>query len=130
LPAACREAAEGASLGFPQLVYVADITYIRLELELVYLAVILDVFSRRVIGWAVDRTLEDDLTIAALQMHSTIAHRRQIWCIIPPRRPVRFGRLHRSAEKPADYDQHEPEGNPYDNAYASHCTSIAPCARS
>jgi putative transposase len=44
----------------------ADITYIRLELEFVYLALILDVFSRRVIGWALDRTLEDELTIAAL----------------------------------------------------------------
>src|SRR5229473_1950825 len=46
---------------------VADITYIRLKLEFVYLAVILDVFSRRAIGWALDRTLEDELTIAALQ---------------------------------------------------------------
>lgn len=53
--------------GINQL-WVADITYIRLELEFVYLAVILDVFSRRVIGWALDRTLEDELTIAALQM--------------------------------------------------------------
>ena len=46
----------------------ADITYIRLETEFVYLAVVLDAFSRRVIGWALDRTLEDDLAIAALQM--------------------------------------------------------------
>ena len=38
--------------------WVADITYIRLELEFVYLAVILDAFSRRVVGWALDRTLE------------------------------------------------------------------------
>jgi transposase InsO family protein len=48
--------------------WVADITYIRLETEFVYLAVVLDAFSRRVIGWALERTLEDDLTIAALQM--------------------------------------------------------------
>jgi putative transposase len=48
--------------------WVADITYIRLEVEFVYLAVVLDAFSRRVIGWALDRTLEDDLVIAALQM--------------------------------------------------------------
>jgi putative transposase len=53
--------------GINQL-WVADITYIRLELEFVYLAVILDVFSRRVIGWALDRTLEDSLTITALRM--------------------------------------------------------------
>jgi len=48
--------------------WVADITYIRLALEFVYLAVILDAYSRRVIGWALDRTLEDELTIAALRM--------------------------------------------------------------
>jgi putative transposase len=46
----------------------ADITYIRLQHEFVYLAVILDAYSRRVIGWALDRTLEDELTLAALQM--------------------------------------------------------------
>jgi len=45
----------------------ADITYIRLEAEFVYLAVILDAFSRRVIGWALDRTLEDSLTREALR---------------------------------------------------------------
>jgi putative transposase len=48
--------------------WVADITYIRLEIEFVYLAVVLDAFSRRVIGWALDRSLEDDLAIAALRM--------------------------------------------------------------
>ena len=48
--------------------WVADITYIRLEAEFVYLAVVLDAYSRRVIGWAPDRTLEDDLAIAALCM--------------------------------------------------------------
>jgi putative transposase len=53
--------------GINQL-WVADITYIRLETEFVYLAVILDAFSRRVIGWALDRTLEDDLPLAALRM--------------------------------------------------------------
>jgi putative transposase len=46
----------------------ADITYIRLRDEFVFLAVILDAFSRRVIGWALDRTLEDELPLAALRM--------------------------------------------------------------
>jgi putative transposase len=46
--------------------WVADITYIRLETEFVYLAVILDAFSRRVVGWALDRTLEAVLVITAL----------------------------------------------------------------
>ena len=53
--------------GIDQL-WIADITYIRLELEFIYLAVVLDAFSRRVIGWALDRHLEDDLPIAALEM--------------------------------------------------------------
>src|SRR5581483_2134185 len=53
--------------GIDQL-WVADITYIRLETEFVYLAVVLDAYSRRVIGWALDRTLEDELTLAALGM--------------------------------------------------------------
>jgi transposase InsO family protein len=48
--------------------WVADITYIRLESEFVYLAVVIDAFSRRVIGWALERTLEDDLTLGALRM--------------------------------------------------------------
>lgn len=48
--------------------WIADITYIRLQDEFVFLAVILDAFSRRVIGWALDRTIEDSLTLAALRM--------------------------------------------------------------
>ena len=53
--------------GMDQL-WIADITYIRLREEFVFLAVILDAYSRRVIGWALDRTLEDSLTLAALRM--------------------------------------------------------------
>ncbi len=53
--------------GLNQL-WVADITYIRLQEEFIYLAVILDAHSRRVIGWHLDDTLEDSLTITALQM--------------------------------------------------------------
>ena len=53
--------------GVDQL-WVADITYIRLESEFVYLAVVLDAFSRRVIGWSLDRTLEAGLAVAALKM--------------------------------------------------------------
>ncbi len=52
--------------GMNQL-WVADITYIRLKAEFVYLAVILDGFSRKVVGWALDRTLASRLAIAALE---------------------------------------------------------------
>jgi putative transposase len=61
----------------------ADITYIRLQDEFVYLAVILDAYSRRIIGWALDRTLEDELTLTALRMAIT-------------RRVVRPGLVHHS----------------------------------
>ena len=59
--------------GINQL-WVADITYIRLEAEFVYLAVVIDAFSRRVIGWALDRSVEDDLTLAALRMALELRH--------------------------------------------------------
>jgi transposase InsO family protein len=52
--------------GINQL-WVADITYIRLKAEFVYLAVILDGFSRKVVGWAVERTLASRLARAALE---------------------------------------------------------------
>jgi len=48
--------------------WVADITYIRLAEEFVYLAVVLDAYSRLVIGWALERTLEAKLALGALQM--------------------------------------------------------------
>src|SRR5260370_9548088 len=52
--------------GLHQL-WVADITYIRLQAEFVYLAVILDGFSRKVVSWELDRTLAGRLTMAALE---------------------------------------------------------------
>ena len=48
--------------------WVADITYIRLAEEFVYLAVVLDAYSRLVIGWSLERTLEAKLAVGALQM--------------------------------------------------------------
>lgn len=52
--------------GINQL-WMADITYIRLKTEFVYLAVILDGYSRRVVGWALERTLASRLAVAALE---------------------------------------------------------------
>jgi len=48
--------------------WVADITYIRMREEFVYLAVVLDAFSRRVIGWAMAEHLRAELALAALDM--------------------------------------------------------------
>jgi len=64
----CRNLAGEMSLSGIDQLWVADITYIRLEAEFVYLAVIIDAYSRRVIGWALEHTLEDDLSLAALRM--------------------------------------------------------------
>jgi putative transposase len=47
--------------------WVADITYIRLVSEFIYLAVLLDAYSRRVVGWALSRWIDGDLAVAALE---------------------------------------------------------------
>ena len=51
----------------PEQVWVGDITYIRLREEFVYLAVLMDVFTRSIRGWHLDRTMEKSLTITALE---------------------------------------------------------------
>jgi len=61
-------------LSAPDQLWVADITYIRLAEEFVYLAVVVDRFSRRAVGWALDRSLQTSLTVAALEM--ALAERR------------------------------------------------------
>jgi transposase InsO family protein len=59
--------------GINQL-WVADITYIRLRTEFVYLAVLLDGFSRKVVGWALDKTLATRLPLGALHQAITARH--------------------------------------------------------
>jgi putative transposase len=51
----------------PDQVWVADITYIRLHREFVYLAVIMDVFTRHIRGWQLSRSIDQGLTLAALE---------------------------------------------------------------
>lgn len=50
----------------PDQVWVADITYVRVRVEFVYLAAVMDVFTRCVRGWELSRSLDQDLTLAAL----------------------------------------------------------------
>lgn len=59
--------AESLELSAINQLWVADITYIRLQREFVYLAVVLDAFSRKAIGWELGRTLETKLPLAALE---------------------------------------------------------------
>lgn len=66
--------AEAMELTAVNQLWIADLTYIRLRREFVFLAVVLDAFSRKVIGWELGRTLETRLPIAALE--AAIASRR------------------------------------------------------
>lgn len=58
---------EGLEAKYPDQVWVADITYIRLRKEFVYLSVIMDVFTRCIRGWHLGRSLEHELTLTALK---------------------------------------------------------------
>ena len=55
------------SVNRPEQVWVADITYIRLQRDFVYLAVIMDLFTRQIRGWYLGRSLEQELTLTALR---------------------------------------------------------------
>jgi transposase InsO family protein len=99
--------------------WVSDITYLRLGSEFVYLAVVLDVYSRRVVGWELGRSLQATLAISALER------------AYQARRPAP-GWIHHSdqgvqyacpgyAEKLDEYGaipSMSRRANPYDNAYA------------
>lgn len=58
---------EGLEVTHPDQVWVADITYIRLRKEFVYLSVIMDVFTRCIRGWHLGRSLEQALTLTSLE---------------------------------------------------------------
>jgi putative transposase len=97
--------------------WVADITYIRLRAEFVYLAVILDGFSRKVVGWKLDRTLASRLATEALE--EAIASRRPLPGLVHHSdRGVQYA----SAEYVAILNQYgmvpsmSRPANPYDNA--------------
>jgi putative transposase len=97
--------------------WVADITYIRLRTEFVYLAVVLDAFSRRVIGWALGRTLEAELAVSALRM-ALLERKPQPGLVHHPDRGVQYA----SGNYTELLKQHQAQismsrkGNPYDNA--------------
>jgi len=59
---------KGAIFNAPDQAWVADITYIRLPTGFIYLAAILDAYSRRCVGWALSRWIDTDLTLTALSM--------------------------------------------------------------
>jgi len=62
-----RNLMEGLTISHPDQVWVADITYIRLKHTFIYLAVLMDVYTRSIRGWYLSRTLDQNLTLYALQ---------------------------------------------------------------
>jgi transposase InsO family protein len=66
--------AQSMELGGINQLWVADITYIRLRQEFVFLAVVLDAYSRKVVGWELSKEIDTALSLAALEM--AIAARR------------------------------------------------------
>jgi putative transposase len=105
--------------GLDQL-WVADITYIRLQEEFVYLAVIIDAFSRRVVGWAMADHLGASLAIEALEM--ALAERRPAWgsLIHHSDRGVQYacGDYTKVLQAHGITASMSRVGNPYDNAKA------------
>ena len=74
---------EGMVLSSIDQLWVADITDIRSQMEFVYLAVLLDAFSRRCIGWALQRTLDAALARQLCAWRSGDEDPSLVWCIIP-----------------------------------------------
>jgi putative transposase len=87
--------------------WVADITYIRLHREFVFLAVILDAFSRKVVGWELDRTLAARLPIAAGEGDRGTKAAAGRGASFRSRRPVCIGRLRRGATQTRHDPKHE-----------------------
>ena len=71
------------TLNGPNQLWVADITYVAITTGFVYLAVILDAWSRRVVGYAISRSVDARVTAAALKPPSTPAIHPGAACIIP-----------------------------------------------
>jgi putative transposase len=59
---------KGLEISLPNQVWASDITYVRLKNDFVYLAIIMDVFTRAVRGWCLSRTIDQQLTLDALHM--------------------------------------------------------------
>lgn len=99
--------------------WVADITYVRLRLEFVYVAVILDVYSRRVVGWSVQAQIDTTLTLEALDM--ALAQRRpRAGLVHHSDRGVQYAcgaYVQRLESQEITLSMSRP-GNPWDNAWA------------
>jgi putative transposase len=112
--------ARHSKLTAPNQLWVADITFIRLRDEFIYLAVVLDAYSRRVVGWGLARTLHAGVALRALQMALELRSWKAEGLIHHSDRGVQYA----STEYVELLDRNEIQismsrrGNPYDNARA------------
>lgn len=109
----------GVQFTGPNQAWVADITYVRVALGFVYLAVILDAWSRKVVGWALSQRIDTELTLAALR--SAIAARHPPpGCIHHSDRGVQYA-AYAYRDLLTEHSLRgsmSRRGNPYDNAQA------------
>jgi putative transposase len=107
------------TLSAPNQAWVADITYVRLPTSFVYLACILDAYSRRCVGWKLSRQIDTQLTLAALELALT-QRRPAPGLIHHSDRGVQYASLAYVArlEQAEARVSMSAKGNPYDNAKA------------
>jgi putative transposase len=104
----------------PNQLWISDITFVRLRDEFIYLAVILDAYSRKVVGWNLGRSLEAELALGALRMALEQRSWKAEGLIHHSDRGVQYA----STEYTQLLEQNEIQismsrrGNPYDNARA------------
>lgn len=109
----------GLELSRPNQAWVADITYVRLPTCFIYLACILDAWSRRCVGWQLSRTIDTQLTVNALN-HAITLRRPENGLIHHSDRGVQYAStayVERLVEIGAAVSM-SAKGNPYDNAKA------------
>lgn len=119
---------KGFALKRRNQVWVADITYIRILTGFLYLAVVLDLFSRKVIGWALSEQIDTQLTLAALRM--ALEERGPVGgCIHHSDRGVQYA-CHAYVEELQAAGMRismARKGNPYDNAAAESFMKTLKC---
>jgi putative transposase len=103
----------------PDLVWVADITYIRLSVGFCYLAAILDACSRKVVGYAISKNINEQLTQAALNA-AVVARRPPAGCIHHSDRGSQYASANyrRMLAEAGMRGSMSAPGNPYNNAQA------------
>ncbi len=99
-------------------VWTADLTYVRIGNGFVYVAIVMDLYSRKVIGWHVSKRIDGELALAALRM--AIERRKpKAGCIHHSDRGVQYlcGEYVQLLEKYGFWISNSRKGNPYDNAW-------------